>query len=275
MEEINGIKNINLSENGNENIENENNSNLKFYSTTYDERSEEVDLEHEEFIKKTRKIDCDKLSQFDDILCDILIDNLFLGFRTHKLNKFNENLFKLPPRYNQYNTFSETILSIIRKTILNADIKDGIDKAYEELYKFLISINTNYVLKSCISTQLIKYPTFKEYFNSLSKDELDSFEEHAKKYLSMYHVKAGFQLVETNRYKSTGKKECCLIATKEWYKGDVIKYCTGILCPITSEELKNLEGQDFSIMFSAVLKCNALFLGPGRFVNHDCQPNCE
>ncbi|KAL6589145.1 SET domain-containing protein [Neocallimastix californiae] len=98
---------------------------------------------------------------------------------------------------------------------------------------------------------------------------------HTKKYLSMYHVKAGFQLIETDRYKVTGKKECCLIATKEWNKGDLIKYCSGVLCPITSEELKKLEGEDFSIMFSAVLKCNALFLGPGRFVNHDCQPNCE
>jgi hypothetical protein len=126
----------------------ENNSDLKFYSTTFEDRSEEVDLEHEKFIKQMRKIDCDKISQFDDILCDILIDNLFLGFRTHKLNKFNENLFKLPPRYNQYNTFSEAILSIIKRTILNPDVKDGIDKAYEELFSFLNSdtLTSNYDL---------------------------------------------------------------------------------------------------------------------------------
>jgi len=91
----------------------------------------------------------------------------------------------------------------------------------------------------------------------------------------MYHIKAGYQLMETKRYKSTGKKECCLIATKEWRKGDVLNYCNGILCPMTTSDTAYLKNEDFSIMFASSLQCNALFLGPGRFMNHDCQPNCE
>jgi len=67
----------------------ENNSDLKFYSTTFEDRSEEVDLEHEKFIKQMRKIDCDKISQFDDILCDILIDNLFLVNIINNIYKYN------------------------------------------------------------------------------------------------------------------------------------------------------------------------------------------
>ncbi|ORX64063.1 hypothetical protein BCR32DRAFT_273241 [Anaeromyces robustus] len=254
---------------------NDDNSLLE-YNSSDDQKSRRTPFS-KRILKETEAIDCPELCQFDDILCDILIDNLFLGFRTHKLNKFNEKSFSPPPKYDEENNFSEAILDIIKKNILNVDIKDGVDSAFNDLYSLLTSetLDKNYNLSSLISTKLIKYPTFKEYFNSLSQAENDYFVDHAKRYLSMYHPKAGYQLIETNRYKSTGKKECCLIATKAWHKGDFLKYCSGILCPISNEELKNMKEQDFSIMFATSLQCNALFLGPGRFMNHDCQPNCE
>ncbi|ORX51428.1 hypothetical protein BCR36DRAFT_351191 [Piromyces finnis] len=222
-------------------------------------------------------VDCFELCLFDDILCDILIDNLFLGFRTHKVNSYNEDLFLKPPSPNEDNDFSEAILDILTRNLIEENTKYGIDKCYKELFSLLTSdsLYMDYDLSSLISIKLIKFPTFKEFFNSLSQGELDYFEEHAKRYIEMYHVKAGYQLMETKRYKSTGKKESCLIATKEWHKGDVLNYCNGILCPMTNNDAVFLKNEDFSIMFTSSLQCNALFLGPGRFMNHDCQPNCE
>ncbi|OUM56784.1 hypothetical protein PIROE2DRAFT_49244, partial [Piromyces sp. E2] len=98
---------------------------------------------------------------------------------------------------------------------------------------------------------------------------------HAKRYIEMYHIKAGYQLKETSRYKISGKKECCLVATREWHKGEELNFCNGVLCPMSKSDTILLKKEDFSIMYSSSLQCNALFLGPGRFMNHDCQPNCQ
>src|ERR1044072_8157816 len=84
----------------------------------------------------------------------------------------------------------------------------------------------------------------------------------------MYLPNAGCEIAETPRYSGSDKREACIIATKKWQVGDEIKYCTGVLVPITSEEERALEGgRDFSIMWSTRKDCMCLLLGPARFVN--------
>ncbi|CAG8504681.1 16585_t:CDS:2 [Funneliformis caledonium] len=90
----------------------------------------------------------------------------------------------------------------------------------------------------------------------------------------MYLPNAGCEIAETPRYSGSDKREACIIATKKWQAGDEIRFCTGVLVPITSEEERALEGgRDFSIMWSTRKDCMCLLLGPARFVNHDCNPN--
>jgi len=84
----------------------------------------------------------------------------------------------------------------------------------------------------------------------------------------MYLPNAGCEIAETPRYSGSDKREACIIATKKWQAGDEIRFCTGVLVPITSDEERALEGgRDFSIMWSTRKDCMCLLLGPARFVN--------
>ncbi|RKO91978.1 hypothetical protein BDK51DRAFT_11326, partial [Blyttiomyces helicus] len=97
---------------------------------------------------------------------------------------------------------------------------------------------------------------------------------HVSRYLSMYHVSAGYEIAQTQRYKSSGKVEACLIATMAMSRGDQIIHCIGLIATLTKEDEECLAGRDFSVIFSTRKECNCLMLGPARFVNHDCDPNC-
>ncbi|KAJ6018463.1 hypothetical protein N7522_001927 [Penicillium canescens] len=46
---------------------------------------------------------------------------------------------------------------------------------------------------------------------------------------------------------------------------------------MTEQQEKNLRqiGKDFSVVESSYKKALSVFLGPARFVNHDCQPNAR
>lgn len=98
---------------------------------------------------------------------------------------------------------------------------------------------------------------------------------HAKRYLGIYHPKAGYDIARTTRYKTSNKVEARLISTRVWEKGDEIKYCVGIVAELTEAQEDNLQSRDFSVMFVSRRNCNCLFVGPARFVNHDCEPNCK
>ena len=82
----------------------------------------------------------------------------------------------------------------------------------------------------------------------------------------------------TERYRTPGsnKVEACAIATTTIRKGDTIPALSGIFLTLTREEEEHLRDadKDWSVLISG-RKGNAagLFLGPGRFVNHDCNPN--
>ncbi|KAG1378747.1 hypothetical protein G6F61_005565 [Rhizopus arrhizus] len=84
----------------------------------------------------------------------------------------------------------------------------------------------------------------------LSSIEVQAFVEHMKRYLNMYMPNAGYEISDTKRY-SEKKVEACLIATKDWQRGDEISLLSGIILSPT------------------------LFLGPARFANHDCDSNCR
>ena len=94
----------------------------------------------------------------------------------------------------------------------------------------------------------------------------------------MYIPDAGFDLIQTFRYgsPSAGKCEAALMATRYFKPGDTIALATGCIALLNKEEEQEInKGKDFSVMISSRHKCACLFLGPARFVNHDCQSTCE
>lgn len=130
-----------------------------------------------------------------------------------------------------------------------------------------------------------------------SAKEQQDFVQHMKRYLYMYvlltgvahihthaHEKnfrlihfifrylpnAGYEVGDTSRYRGEGAQvEACLIATKNWHRGDEIRLCTGTIACLEPEDDAQLEkkNRDFSIMWSTRKGCSCLFLGPARFVN--------
>ncbi|KAI8338369.1 hypothetical protein BC941DRAFT_422686 [Chlamydoabsidia padenii] len=89
---------------------------------------------------------------------------------------------------------------------------------------------------------------------------------------------AGFEIADTRRYGGAGRHvEACVSVTKDWKTGDEMRLCTGIIAhmePHQEHELKK-GNRDISVMWSTRKQCNCLFLGPARFVNHDCDPNAK
>ncbi|KAG0197474.1 Histone-lysine N-methyltransferase set9 [Mortierella sp. GBA30] len=93
----------------------------------------------------------------------------------------------------------------------------------------------------------------------------------------MYLPTAGFDISQTDRYTAvTNKSEACVIATKAFEPGHQIQACAGAVAKLNDKEEQQLESEtsDFSVVRSS-RSGTLLFLGPARFVNHDCDPNCE
>ncbi|KAI9308054.1 hypothetical protein BJ944DRAFT_156900 [Cunninghamella echinulata] len=85
---------------------------------------------------------------------------------------------------------------------------------------------------------------------------------------------AGFEISDTTRYNGV---QGCVISTKQWDIGDEVTKCTGMIACLKSRDYRQLieSGRDFSVMYSQRKNSNCLFLGPARFMNHDCESNCK
>ncbi|KAI9168517.1 histone lysine methyltransferase Set9 [Blastocladiella emersonii ATCC 22665] len=107
------------------------------------------------------------------------------------------------------------------------------------------------------------------------------FCRHLQRYIAMYSTAAGFDMVETRRYDrneapiAPGIAQAALVAVREWSTGDELLLCGGRVAPLShaEEEALQVSGRDFSVLLSRRSGEQNLFLGPARFVNHDCRPN--
>ncbi|KAI0093181.1 hypothetical protein BDY19DRAFT_1053680 [Irpex rosettiformis] len=130
----------------------------------------------------------------------------------------------------------------------------------------------------------------KYYLKSSSYDQkqLNAFATHASRYFELYLPGGSIEISHTSRYAHrTGKSELCILATRPLAPGTVVTELKGSMADLTEEEDKELKRtdethadgaairRDFSVIHSKQLKKNHLFLGPARFVNHDCDNNVE
>ncbi|KAL9555921.1 hypothetical protein MBANPS3_002139 [Mucor bainieri] len=185
------------------------------------------------------------LSKHDDILASYFLDNLYLWFTTVRMNSDPIHAT------GEQQTAVETIQQIVnRPGSVETSIKIGV-KLFSE------------------------FPYFKDYVSKLSLKEARYFHLHLKRYLLMFSHQAGFEVSSTKRY--TGTMEACILATRDWTAGETVQCCSGAIVNLTKEDDAKLksEGRDFSVMVSTRKRCTCLFLGPARFMNHDCDANCE
>ncbi|KAG0333472.1 Histone-lysine N-methyltransferase set9 [Podila humilis] len=186
-------------------------------------------------------MDLQTLSTLDDLLSDVLLDGVHLWFQTHKMNK----------DYLPLNLSQDVILPIIQKRVV-------IDRRVPEAVADLLEIEE--IAKRLTSKKLVA-----------------NFPIQARRYLNIYLPTAGFEISQTDRYTSlTKKSEACVIATRAFEPGSELRFCAGSMAHLTLQQEKDLEKKtsDFSVIKTS-RRGTCLFLGPARFVNHDCDPNCN
>ncbi|KAF8942156.1 Histone-lysine N-methyltransferase set9 [Haplosporangium gracile] len=186
-------------------------------------------------------MDLQTLSTLDDLLSDVLLDGIHLWFQTHKMNKDYRST-SIPPG---------KILDIIQRKVI-------FERKLPEAVK-----------------ELLELEPIKNMF--AEEKEIQDFGTHARRYLSIYLPSAGFEISQTDRYSAvTNKSEACVIANRPFEAGDELRYCAGTIANLTEQEEKDLETKtsDFSVIKTS-RRGTCLFLGPARFVNHDCDPNCS
>ncbi|KAF7728518.1 Histone-lysine N-methyltransferase set9 [Apophysomyces ossiformis] len=187
-------------------------------------------------------VDFTVLSKFDDFLVNTFVDNLFLWFKTIKMNSETYAMTTIP---------REEVLSILREHVMRTK-------------------NVTLAAKKFIALKYVRH-----FMAGYSIAQQCEFEKYVRRYLSMYLPAAGYEICDTDRYG--GNRQARLVATRGWEVGDEIRCCTGSIAYLNSEDDAKLsqQGRDFSVIYSSRKKKNCLFLGPARFANHDCDANCK
>ncbi|KAF8322291.1 SET domain-containing protein, partial [Clavulina sp. PMI_390] len=126
-------------------------------------------------------------------------------------------------------------------------------------------------------------PFVRKFLKGKSQEKIDAFATHAYRYFTLYIPYGTVEIAHTSRYTfRTHKSELCVLALAPITAGSYITQLEGTMARLTADEDAALsmsknngyEGRkDFSVVQLAGSNQNMMFLGPARFVNHDCQPN--
>ncbi|KIW63102.1 hypothetical protein PV04_09978 [Phialophora macrospora] len=191
---------------------------------------------------KAQRLSLAELAAHDDVCSDVMVDNAYYK------SKIRKNRTKhIPIRGIKEEEIPKILL---HKVIVDKDVKAA-EKA------------------------LLALPGLKRYRKSLrTKAEQEHFLVHLRKYIAMYQTDCAWEVSTTNRYTIT-TYEAAVTARRRIRQGDTIKYLTGTLVPLTTEESAELDmsNRNFSIVVSGRKKNSSIFLGPARFANHDCDAN--
>ncbi|RPD78165.1 hypothetical protein L226DRAFT_457657 [Lentinus tigrinus ALCF2SS1-7] len=211
--------------------------------------------------RPTKIMNMRDLSRDDDFLSHLLVEKLGTG-------GFPLVVHKMDPSRRLPKSDPEELMQIVRRLVA---FKGPSQTAIRQAVDDLLSINA------------VRY-----YLRSYTQKQINAFATHASRYFELYHPSGSIEIAHTSRYSHrTGKSELCILATRALVPGMVISELKGSMADLTEEEDKELKGtdvgqaegvgirRDFSVIHSKQLKKNHLFLGPARFVNHDCDHNVE
>ncbi|KAK0504693.1 hypothetical protein EDD18DRAFT_1060676 [Armillaria luteobubalina] len=200
------------------------------------------------------------LSKDDDFLSHLLVEKLGTGAVPLLVHKMDSSR-RLPK------CDAQELLKIVRRLVV---------------VKGPVQVATRLAVDELLLLTPIRY-----YFETEGYDnhQKNAFATHASRYFELYHPSGSIEISHTSRYSHrTGKSELCILATRNLPTGTVITELKGSMANLSEEEDRELKRtdlvnsdirRDFSVIHSKSMKKNHLFLGPARFVNHDCDNNCE
>ncbi|KAH7924600.1 hypothetical protein BV22DRAFT_1034919 [Leucogyrophana mollusca] len=198
------------------------------------------------------------LSKDDDFLSHLLVEKLGTGAVPLLVHKMDPSR-RLPK------TNADDLMAIVRRLVASkAGPQNAVRQAVDEL---------------------LALPSVRYYLKPYTQKQINAFATHASRYFELYNPAGFIEIAHTSRYSHrTGKSELCILATRPLAPGLVITELKGSMAHLSKEEDKELKRtdlrnidirRDFSVIHSRQMKKNHLFLGPARFVNHDCEHNCE
>ncbi|KAG6378244.1 hypothetical protein JVT61DRAFT_13950 [Boletus reticuloceps] len=218
------------------------------------------------------------LSKDDDFLSHLLVEKLGTGnvpLCVHKMDP-SRRLPKVP---------TSDLMATVRRLV---ESKGPPQNAVRQVVDELLSLVSPYSLSWELYISLFHVPSLQSvryYLKPYTQKQINAFATHASRYFELYHPGGCIEIAHTSRYShKTGKSELCILATRPLSLGMVIAELKGSMAHLSKEEdkelkrtdLRNLDiRRDFSVIHSRQMKKNHLFLGPARFVNHDCDNNCE
>ena len=102
------------------------------------------------------------------------------------------------------------------------------------------------------------------------------FDRQLQSYIQIYHPDCPFKIAESEHLSGL-EPEAAVFAKRSFQRGHIIEFLSGVCVSLTKKEELELERseKDFSLLQSSRSQRAAMFLGPARFVNHDCKANSK
>ncbi|KAA1476088.1 SET domain-containing protein [Dentipellis sp. KUC8613] len=210
----------------------------------------------------TKVMNMRDLSRDDDFLSHLLVEKLGTPDIPLLVHKMDANR-RLP------RVLHDDLITIVRRLVL-------------------VKGNSQNSIRSAVDDLLV-LPAVRYFIQQYNQKQINAFATHASRYFELYLPTGSIEIAHTQRYSHrTGKSELCILATRPLAPGTVLSELKGSMADLTDaedQELKRTDTnarhtyggirRDFSVIHSRQMKKNHLFLGPARFVNHDCDNNCE
>lgn len=251
----------------------------------------------------------------DDLLSDMLLDSLEFEpkISTHKMNQaYRSPRYKTQQIIDivRQKIVIDADLSGAVDTLCSIDVirKHLSTKSSRQRYEF--QQHAKRYLEAYMPESGVEFALTTRYkrasrLTSSSAETSKAGQEHAEaearalaagKAASQSSVARGKARAENGESLGTSMADLCVVATKPFKAGDLVIMCKGGVKDLTKTEDDALReeaalsrerrkeqkyggvlgpGRDFSVIRSARKGCSQLLLGPARFVNHDCDPNCE
>nr|VWO98317.1 Integral membrane protein [Ganoderma boninense] len=265
--------------------------------------------------RPTKIMNMQDLSRDDDFLSHLLVEKLGTGgfpLVVHKMDPSRrlpktdpEDLMKIVRRTSLLQ-IPLLVFDIIQLVAFKGLSQTAIRQAVDDLLSYALIFLLQSLGLIIFPSPRLSLTAVRYYLRSSNQKQVNAFAtyvvvafrilalpnmhlpSHASRYFELYLPSGSIEIAHTSRYSHrTGKSELCILATRPLAPGTVISELKGSMADLTEEEDKELKGtdighaegvgirRDFSVIHSKQLKKNHLFLGPARFVNHDCDHNVE
>lgn len=116
---------------------------------------------------------------------------------------------------------------------------------------------------------------FQRFLYTLStSDEKAVLLEHLRLYVDLWRTDTHCEVSTTNRY-AQDTVESKITARDSISSGQVVKGLVGTMISLNEEKADRLVKANKAISLVHLNQHLCFFLGPARFVNHDCEPNAK